>query len=101
MYNSKGDPKCACSCAKFETYGVLCKTYSLFVHEKKNIAYLPEMYIMKRWTIYARYKAREAGSMSSVAPSRDVVNPLRLLAVRKRVNTVLDNATDATIEKVM
>ena len=45
-----------CSCAKFETYGILCK-HILYVMKKKHVETLHDQYILPRWTLGSRYKA--------------------------------------------
>ncbi|KAK1418100.1 hypothetical protein QVD17_27239 [Tagetes erecta] len=42
-----------CSCAKFETYGVLCK-HILYVLKKRHVETLPDHYILPRWTLDTR-----------------------------------------------
>lgn len=42
-----------CSCKKFESMGVLCM-HALKVLNNNNILYLPQQYILKRWTKYAK-----------------------------------------------
>ncbi|XP_023734200.1 protein FAR1-RELATED SEQUENCE 5-like [Lactuca sativa] len=44
-----------CSCAKYETYGILCK-HSLYVMKKRHVENLPDHYILPRWTLSVRYK---------------------------------------------
>ncbi|GAV83021.1 SWIM domain-containing protein, partial [Cephalotus follicularis] len=43
-----------CECTKFETDGYLCK-HILHVMKQKHVTVIPERYIIKRWTIDARY----------------------------------------------
>ncbi|GAV72633.1 LOW QUALITY PROTEIN: hypothetical protein CFOL_v3_16121, partial [Cephalotus follicularis] len=43
-----------CDCAKFETGGYLCK-HILHIMVKKHLIVIPDRYILKRWTIGARY----------------------------------------------
>lgn len=45
--------KVSCSCKKFEFAGILC-SHSLKVLDINNVKYIPEHYIMKRWTIDAK-----------------------------------------------
>ncbi|CAN0872071.1 Protein FAR-RED IMPAIRED RESPONSE 1 [Linum grandiflorum] len=42
-----------CSCKKFDFVGILC-AHALKVLDKKNIKQIPEQYILKRWTKYAK-----------------------------------------------
>ncbi|GJS71887.1 FAR1-related sequence 5-like protein [Tanacetum coccineum] len=44
-----------CSCAKFETHGMLCK-HALYVLKKRNVETLPDHYILPRWTLNVRHK---------------------------------------------
>uniref|UniRef100_A0A7N0VLE0 SWIM-type domain-containing protein n=2 Tax=Kalanchoe fedtschenkoi TaxID=63787 RepID=A0A7N0VLE0_KALFE len=43
-----------CSCAKFETDGILCK-HALYILRKKKLKNFPKSYLLHRWTINARY----------------------------------------------
>ncbi|KAJ1264841.1 hypothetical protein BS78_08G033000 [Paspalum vaginatum] len=43
----------SCSCKKFETMGVLC-SHALNALDLKSVDRIPERYILKRWTKYAR-----------------------------------------------
>lgn len=47
------DETVMCSCMKFEYMGVLC-SHALKVLDYRNIKILPDRYILKRWTRYAR-----------------------------------------------
>nr|GEX24426.1 hypothetical protein [Tanacetum cinerariifolium] len=44
-----------CSCAKFETHGMLCK-HALYVLKKRHVETLPDYYILPRWTLNVRHK---------------------------------------------
>jgi hypothetical protein len=46
----------SCSCKKFETMGILC-SHGLSALGLKNVNRIPEIYILKRWTKYARKAA--------------------------------------------
>ncbi|XP_022000639.1 protein FAR1-RELATED SEQUENCE 5-like [Helianthus annuus] len=48
-----------CSCAKFETYGILCK-HILYVLKKRHVETLPDHYILPRWTLDARKAIEQA-----------------------------------------
>ena len=43
----------ACSCRKFETFGILC-SHALKVIEANDVKAIPEKYILRRWTREAR-----------------------------------------------
>ncbi|KAK8936800.1 Protein FAR1-RELATED SEQUENCE 5 [Platanthera zijinensis] len=42
-----------CSCSKFETTGILC-AHVLKVYSHKNIIFIPQQYILRRWTMTAK-----------------------------------------------
>ncbi|KAL8124228.1 hypothetical protein AgCh_012025 [Apium graveolens] len=44
-----------CSCAKFETAGLLCKHILYLMKKKIDLTSIPERYILKIWTLAARY----------------------------------------------
>ena len=47
---------CKCSCARFETWGILCKHILYIMKQKLRVKVIPEEYILQRWTLNARYK---------------------------------------------
>nr|GEW68209.1 hypothetical protein [Tanacetum cinerariifolium] len=47
-----------CSCAKFETHGMLCK-HALYVLKKRHVETLHDHYILPRWTMNVRHKVVE------------------------------------------
>ncbi|XP_039134194.1 protein FAR1-RELATED SEQUENCE 5-like [Dioscorea cayenensis subsp. rotundata] len=51
-----GEPSATCSCKKFEREGVLCR-HILKIFKKKEVAKIPERYILRRWTMDARYRS--------------------------------------------
>ncbi|CAO2034992.1 unnamed protein product [Urochloa humidicola] len=53
VYGNSTDQTVSCSCGKFETKGFLC-SHALKVLDAMDIKYLPDRYILKRWTKYAR-----------------------------------------------
>ncbi|XP_062184036.1 protein FAR1-RELATED SEQUENCE 7-like [Phragmites australis] len=53
VYGNPTEQTVSCSCRKFETKGFLC-SHALKVLDTMDIKYLPDRYIMKRWTKYAR-----------------------------------------------
>ncbi|XP_015627310.1 protein FAR1-RELATED SEQUENCE 5 isoform X1 [Oryza sativa Japonica Group] len=55
-YKVHGNPceqTVTCSCRKFETLGFLC-SHALKVLDTMDIKYMPDRYILKRWTKYGR-----------------------------------------------
>ncbi|KAG8081971.1 hypothetical protein GUJ93_ZPchr0014g47035 [Zizania palustris] len=53
VYGNPTEQTVSCSCRKFETIGFLC-SHALKILDAMDIKYLPDRYIMKRWTKYAR-----------------------------------------------
>ncbi|GAV81567.1 SWIM domain-containing protein, partial [Cephalotus follicularis] len=54
-FDSSGDIPATCSCAKFETEGLLCK-HILFITRKKQLQTIPKHYILHRWILDAKYQ---------------------------------------------
>ncbi|KAL6634206.1 hypothetical protein ACP70R_026877 [Stipagrostis hirtigluma subsp. patula] len=53
VYGNLSEQSVSCSCRKFETLGFLC-SHALKILDTMDIKYLPDRYILKRWTKYAR-----------------------------------------------
>ncbi|XP_047067534.1 protein FAR1-RELATED SEQUENCE 12-like isoform X2 [Lolium rigidum] len=53
VYGNSTEQTVSCSCRKFETIGFLC-SHALKILDAMDIKYIPDRYIMKRWTKYAR-----------------------------------------------
>ncbi|KQK16535.1 protein FAR1-RELATED SEQUENCE 9 isoform X3 [Brachypodium distachyon] len=53
VYGSSMEQTVSCSCRKFETIGFLC-SHALKILDTMDIKYIPDRYIMRRWTKYAR-----------------------------------------------
>ncbi|KAM3215664.1 hypothetical protein ACQJBY_067600 [Aegilops geniculata] len=53
VYGNPMEQTVACSCGKFDMLGFLC-SHALKILDVMDIKYIPERYIMKRWTKYAR-----------------------------------------------
>ncbi|VAI94281.1 unnamed protein product [Triticum turgidum subsp. durum] len=53
VYGNPTEQTVACSCGKFETIGFLC-SHALKILDVMDIKYIPERYIIKRWTKHAR-----------------------------------------------
>lgn len=47
------DSRVACSCKKFESFGILC-VHALKVLNARNIFHIPHKYVLKRWTKSAK-----------------------------------------------
>ncbi|XP_038698001.1 protein FAR1-RELATED SEQUENCE 5-like [Tripterygium wilfordii] len=52
LFNPK-DKTISCSCGLFESLGILC-CHALKVYDRFDVKYIPEAYIMKRWTRMAK-----------------------------------------------
>nr|XP_043615944.1 protein FAR1-RELATED SEQUENCE 5-like [Erigeron canadensis] len=84
-----------CSCAMFETHGILCK-HILYVMKKKNVETLPDHYILPRWTIASRYRV---GSVSIEDPnSENEVSALTLWCVHNNYTKAVDQTRDSLNE---
>ncbi|CAL5057845.1 unnamed protein product [Urochloa decumbens] len=53
VYGNPSEQTVSCSCRKFETLGFLC-SHALKILDTMDIKYLPNRYILNRWTKYAR-----------------------------------------------
>nr|KAJ0189448.1 hypothetical protein LSAT_V11C800444230 [Lactuca sativa] len=108
-FRSVSQMNITCSCAMYETSGILCK-HCLYVMKKRHVETLPSHYILLRWTLNARYKVgnssiglEERNNENGVMHSRDGVrsnftkeSPSQI----EKVNTVLINLLDdLTIRK--
>ncbi|KAK2976104.1 hypothetical protein RJ640_009536, partial [Escallonia rubra] len=81
-YYSSKDVRAICSCAKFDTAGILCK-------HKKKIIDLPQYYILPRWTINARYKVGDVG---------DRTDEISRYSTEKGFSKAIENARNSPSE---
>lgn len=79
-----------CSCAKFETEGILCRHIICLMRSKKFTA-IPQKYILKRWTIAARYKSEY---VKSVARAKEVT-PIMEFSFRQKMNSLCELASSS------
>ncbi|KAJ9535115.1 hypothetical protein OSB04_un001806, partial [Centaurea solstitialis] len=84
-----------CSCAKFETYGILCK-HALYVMKKKHVEILPNLYILPRWTLDARYKVGNTRLEEMNGESE--VSALNLWCVHVNCTKEIEQAKDSPDE---
>ena len=84
-----------CSCAKFETYGILCK-HALYVMKKKHVKILPDRYILPRWTLDARYKVGNTSLEEMNGESE--VSALNLWCVHINCTKAIEQAKDSPDE---
>ncbi|KAK2975912.1 hypothetical protein RJ640_000396 [Escallonia rubra] len=99
-YYSSEDVRASCSCAQFETAGILCK-HILYIFQKKKIIDLPEYYILPRWTINARYKVGDVGDkMDEISrySTEKGVSLLTLWSVRTKFTKAIENAKNSPSE---
>ncbi|GAV71422.1 SWIM domain-containing protein [Cephalotus follicularis] len=54
VYDESEGVTLRCECAKFETEGYFCK-HILRIMQERHLTVIPEQYMLKRWTIGARY----------------------------------------------
>ncbi|XP_077240724.1 protein FAR1-RELATED SEQUENCE 5-like [Tasmannia lanceolata] len=91
VYNDSEGVSATCDCVMFETSGILC-SHILKIFDKKQLSSIPEPYILRRWTIDARYHL-VSGVPTSEA-GNEGATPFRrwcLMAKRRRVDEELDN----------
>ncbi|KAJ1694801.1 hypothetical protein LUZ63_011499 [Rhynchospora breviuscula] len=68
----------SCSCKKFESCGILCG-HGLKVLDVMNIQLLPEQYILRRWTRYARTSTGTGEIVSVENPNCESADRERML----------------------
>ncbi|KAI3750173.1 hypothetical protein L2E82_20800 [Cichorium intybus] len=90
-----------CSCAKYETHGILCK-HCLYVMKKRHVDTLPSHYILPRWTLNVRYKVGNSSIGLEDMNNENGVSALTLWCVRSNFSKVIEQAKDSSlkIEKV-
>ncbi|XP_061373449.1 protein FAR1-RELATED SEQUENCE 5-like [Gastrolobium bilobum] len=85
-----------CSCAKFETMGILCR-HTLYIMKKKQIMTLPEKYILSRWTMDASYRVGEFAGIH-VETTTNEVSALSLWLVQSKFTMAVSEARDSISE---
>lgn len=86
-----------CSCAKYETYGILCK-HSLYVMKKRHVENLPDHYILPRWTLSVRYKVGNGNIGLEEMNCENGVSALTLWCVRSNCDKAIEQASDSLTE---
>ncbi|KAF5824312.1 putative transcription factor FAR family [Helianthus annuus] len=86
-----------CSCAKFETFGMLCK-HILYILKKRNVETLPDHYILPRWTLDARYKLDNCTIGIEDMNSENEVSALTLWCVQSNFRKATEQARDSPSE---
>ena len=82
-----------CSCAMFETYGILCK-HILYVMKKKHVDTLPDHYILPRWKLDCRYKVGNASIGIEETNCENEVSALALWYVQANCTKAIEQARD-------
>ncbi|KAL4574370.1 hypothetical protein LXL04_021199 [Taraxacum kok-saghyz] len=96
-YRSLNQVSVTCSCAKFETYGILCK-HSLYVMKKRHVETLPSHYILPRWTISSRYKVGNGSIGLQEIDNENGVSAFTLWCVRSNFTKVIEQSRDSPLE---
>ncbi|XP_076887985.1 protein FAR1-RELATED SEQUENCE 5-like [Bidens hawaiensis] len=86
-----------CSCAKFETDGILCK-HILYVLKKKNVETIPDHYILPRWTLDVRYKSDNHTIAIEDTNTGNEVSALTLWLVQSNFRKAIEHARDSPCE---
>ncbi|KAL6524011.1 hypothetical protein OROMI_031106 [Orobanche minor] len=86
-----------CSCAKFETHGILCK-HILYMIKKKHVETLPNHYILPRWTLDVRYKVGNSGVGLEEMNGECGVSALNLWCVHANCTKAIEEAKDSLFE---
>ncbi|XP_021980604.1 protein FAR1-RELATED SEQUENCE 5-like [Helianthus annuus] len=86
-----------CSCAKFETYGILCK-HILYVLKKRHVETLPDHYILPRWTLDTRYKLDNSNIGLGNIHGENEVSALTLWCVQSNFRKAIEHARDSPFE---
>ncbi|GJY80344.1 FAR1-related sequence 5-like protein [Tanacetum coccineum] len=88
-----------CSCARFETCGILCK-HILYIIKRKLLVFIPNHYILPRWTMKATYNVGSIGtSWSGVhGNATQQVSFMTLWSIRSKFNKLLEGVRDSPCE---
>ena len=91
-YKVSTDIFASCSCAKFETYGILCK-HILYIMKRKLVKSIPDHYILPRWTMKATYKDGNTGTtwVGTNNNGAEEISLLTIWLIRSKVNKVLED----------
>ncbi|KAL4574102.1 hypothetical protein LXL04_020926 [Taraxacum kok-saghyz] len=86
-----------CSCAKFETDGILCK-HTLYVMKKRHVETLPNHYILPRWTLNTRYKVGNRSIGLGEMNNENGVSAFTIWCVRSNFTKLIEQARDSPSE---
>ncbi|CAI9294313.1 unnamed protein product [Lactuca saligna] len=96
-FSSLNQVNVTCSCAKYETHGILCK-HRLYVMKKTHVQTLPDHYILHRWTLNARYKVGSVSIGLSDMNTENGVSTFTLWCVHSNFNKLIEQARDSPLE---
>ncbi|KAL4580155.1 hypothetical protein LXL04_016336 [Taraxacum kok-saghyz] len=86
-----------CSCAKFETYGNLCK-HTLYVMKKRHVETHLNHYILPRWTLNSRYKVGNRSIGLEEMNNENGVSAFTIWCVRSNFTKLIEQARDSHSE---
>ncbi|KAK1354471.1 hypothetical protein POM88_047727 [Heracleum sosnowskyi] len=96
VVNVTSDCNFECSCAKFETAGLLCKHILYLMGKKYDFTSIPEKYILPRWTLNARYttssKVDHILEESQKKSRQKTVSALEIWNFRTYIDRIFDKA---------
>nr|KAJ0213115.1 hypothetical protein LSAT_V11C400158530 [Lactuca sativa] len=93
-FRLKDQVNVTCSCAKFETYGILCK-HCLYVMKKQHVQTLPNHYILPRWTLDYRFKVSTRNIGLDEMNNEKEVSALTIWYVRANSNKAIEHAKNS------
>ncbi|XP_020262590.1 protein FAR1-RELATED SEQUENCE 5-like [Asparagus officinalis] len=96
-YEESSKMQFICSCALFETNGVVCR-HILSLMMASQISSLPDHYILHRWTIHARHRNIGVGNIvfgRNLTSCKEKINLLKSWALRAKFNNALELAFDS------
>ncbi|GKA82044.1 FAR1-related sequence 5-like protein [Tanacetum coccineum] len=86
-----------CSCAKFETFRILCK-HILYIMRRKLLTIIPNHYILPRWTMKAIDLVRNIGTECRGADVNTEVSLLTLWSIQNKFTKILKDGKDFPLE---
>ncbi|GKE17125.1 FAR1-related sequence 5-like protein [Tanacetum coccineum] len=94
-----GSDFATCSCARFETCGILCK-HILYIMKRKLLVSIPDHYILPRWTMKATYNGGSIRKRWSDVHGNATqqVSFMTLWSIRSKFNKLLEGVRDSPCE---
>ncbi|GJU04403.1 FAR1-related sequence 5-like protein [Tanacetum coccineum] len=88
-----------CSCARFETCGILCK-HILYIMKRKLLVSIPDHYILPRWKMKATYNGGSIGKRWRRVHdnANQQVSFMTLWSIRSKFNKLLEGVRDSPCE---